>query len=446
MGIAELMANYPDLMERRGTGGSDSGTGGVRRVQHEQPVPEVEAPDAGPLAGTAQKMLSWAADCVHDVCGTTRASRLVEMLATDRFPLTILHPIRAVACHPVLEIFAVVRYDDAIQVFKDCQQQGQGPPKPAMRLVHPRQKLVYAAQWSPVARDLLAVACSTGIILWNCTNPATVRFLDSAPVTTISWSPHGDHLAAASQLSSVLKIWDVSRGICTELERPDPISSLLWSKSGRHLLAATTRKVFRVWDSRSWQCEKWKGKRVQCACWSNDGQILLFSVAGGSVIFSLYFGGGSNGDESDEPQPVFDAGVVHDVTHAVTSEPRNMGGVINAMAWDPSNRRLAVTFDGSAGECSGYVAIFRTCRDEYTTGNDKPSVQPCGFISGPAPAAVPQSIQFLDHLPSSNRATQVPGFRGLHEAGALLCVNWLQTRGQNIPYRSDVRFFPFLSM
>ena len=45
----------------------------------------------------------------------------------------------------------------------------------------------------------------------------------------------------------------------------------------------------------------------------------------------------------------FDAGVVHDVTHAVTSEPRNMGGVINAMAWDPSNRRLAVTFDGSAG-------------------------------------------------------------------------------------------------
>ena len=38
-------------------------------------------------------------------------------------------------------------------------------------------------------------------------------------------------------------------------------------------IARPPKLPFQVWDSRSWQCEKWKGKRVQCACWSNDGQV-----------------------------------------------------------------------------------------------------------------------------------------------------------------------------
>lgn len=45
----------------------------------------------------------------------------------------------------------------------------------------------------------------------------------------------------------------------------------------------------------------------------------------------------------ETPQPVFDASAIDE------GDLRDFGGIIHDMAWDASNRRLAVTFETSAG-------------------------------------------------------------------------------------------------
>ena len=109
-----------------------------------------------------------------------------------------------------------------------------------------------------------------GIMIWTLdpgsvvSRPSTscVRTLSKSghtPVTSLTWSPSGKLLASGCPADPNMLIWSVASGqnILVKRVSGGGISLLRWSPDGSKLFAATPGTTFRVWDTKSWQPDRW---------------------------------------------------------------------------------------------------------------------------------------------------------------------------------------------
>eukprot|EP00958_Prasinococcus_capsulatus_P026612 scaffold4902_cov377-Prasinococcus_capsulatus_cf.AAC.2 len=99
---------------------------------------------------------------------------------------------------------------------------------------------------------------------------AWARFLPTTTrITSISWNPLGHALAAASVDHSTVWLWEIATGKETLLRRAlGGVSSLLWSPAGDKLLVTHLNAAFTLWESSSWQSDRWKYGNVRAAAWA----------------------------------------------------------------------------------------------------------------------------------------------------------------------------------
>uniref|UniRef100_A0A4W3JC59 Aladin WD repeat nucleoporin n=1 Tax=Callorhinchus milii TaxID=7868 RepID=A0A4W3JC59_CALMI len=295
--------------------------------------------------------------------------------------------LRAFAWHPHTDKFAVALLDDSIRVYNS-----QSETVPTLK--HRLQKNVAALAWKPLCASVLAVGCQSCILVWQV-DPTSLSTRPSSgcahvlshpghcPVTSLAWCPKGGLLLSASPVDTSMLIWDVATEICVPLQRVGGggVTYLAWSPDGNRVLATTPSSVFRVWETRTWTCERWPTLNGQCqtGCWSPDGTHLLFTVEGESVIYLLTFLDTVGGSKT--------ALICADLSK--TTFEIEVGGEVQSMVWDPSGERLAVILRGDPTnvESKTLVAVFKT--------NVSPVFEllPCGFIQGEIDAE-PQFLSF----------------------------------------------------
>uniref|UniRef100_A0A1A8G9M0 Achalasia, adrenocortical insufficiency, alacrimia n=1 Tax=Nothobranchius korthausae TaxID=1143690 RepID=A0A1A8G9M0_9TELE len=331
--------------------------------------------------------------------------------------------VRAFSWHPHTDKFAVALLDDSIKIYN---------PKSAITptLKHRLQRNVAAVQWKPLCASALAVACQNCLLVWHVdpcslsTRPSSscaqvLSHPGHSPVTSIAWSPSGSLLLSASPMDMSMMVWDVAAESCVPLHRVGGggVTFLSWSPDGSHVLSSTPSPLFRVWETRTWTCERWpciKG-RCQSGCWSPDGSRLLFSVQGETVIYALTFTGTPGAPASGFRGPEA-AVVVADLSETTFNTPDGdviVGGEVQSLAWDPRGERLAVLFKGDpqAANKPAIVAVFKT------RTNPVFELLPCGFVQG-EPGVEPRLMQFH------------PNFRH----GALLTLCWSTGRITHVPF------------
>ncbi|XP_032813300.1 aladin isoform X2 [Petromyzon marinus] len=292
-------------------------------------------------------------------------------------------------------------------------------------LKHGLQKGVAALAWKPLSASGLAVACRSCVLVWTVdpsslsTRPSAVcaQVLScpgSGPVTALAWAPQGHLLLSASPAHTTITVWDVATESCASVPCPGGggVSLLVWAPSGGRVLAATPSPMFRVFETRTWTCEKWPtmAGRCQAACWGPGGTHLLFAVQGEPLIYGLTFSTAADCTEStvggaQAASVCVDLSSIDMQTADETSI--TLGGEVQSMVWDPCGERLAVLIIG-VHSC---LAVFKTRLHPVF------ELLPCGFVQGEE-GATPQLMAFH------------PSFR----QGALLSVGWSNGHVSYIPF------------
>ncbi|XP_072104687.1 aladin [Mobula birostris] len=330
--------------------------------------------------------------------------------------------LRAFAWHPHTNKCALALLDDSIRIYR-----GGSDTVPTLK--HRLQRSVACVSWKPLCASVLAAGCESGVLVWNVdpnslsTRPSSgcaqvLTHPGHSPVTSIAWCPRGDLLVTASPLDTSMLVWDVATESCVPLQRVGGggVTFLAWSPDSSRILAATPSAVFRVWETRTWTCDRWptlKG-RCQTGCWSPDGSRLLFTVEGESVIYLLTFV--DTGEVLGAGGSSKMASICADLSRTTLvgmGDKISVGGEVQTMVWDPSGERLAVLLKGdpSSPRCQPTIAVFRTrIRPVF-------ELLPCGFIHNGSDS-FPQFISFH------------PNFA----KGALLTVGWSSGRISHIPF------------
>ncbi|XP_022916047.1 aladin-like [Onthophagus taurus] len=282
-----------------------------------------------------------------------------------------------------------------------------------------QQRNISMVSWRPLCDSEIAVACETCIIVWTIdpnsvvTRPSVSNAIiltenNHAPIVSIGWNQHGNILASAAANDQKILMWDVEMTRSTAIKRPGGRGNMFlkWSLRGDKMFSATNSVVFRVWETFKWQSEKWNtlSGRVQTACWSPCGQIILFATTEESVIYALSFSQTElifTKDTNTSPNiaiPLFDVTEV-DLDGIV------VGGLIQSMDWDPTGNHLAVLFRDS-----NYVTIF--------TITFLPAVQiNASCLVAGAPEETPCMIAFQKNF----------------KQGACLSIGWSSGRLQYFP-------------
>ena len=86
------------------------------------------------------------------------------------------------------------------------------------------------------------------------------------PITSLSWSPHGNFLVSASPADNSLITWDIPMGVATRIKRAKGggLNQVLWSPDSQKVFAASVESVFRIWETQNWTCEKWTNFCGRC--------------------------------------------------------------------------------------------------------------------------------------------------------------------------------------
>lgn len=321
--------------------------------------------------------------------------------------------VRCFALHPRLPFIAIARQDHVIEV-KATQRDGH-----RVLLRDRKQIAITCMEWAPHCSSLLAVGAAVGVLLWNVdpTTP-TSRFLTSwvrietypghAPITSLSWSNHGNYLVSASPANSSLIVWDIPVGVSTRVQRSKGggLTHVSWSPDGQKVFAASVESVFRVWETQNWTCEKWTNFNGRCktSCWSKNGDILLFALEGDPALYYISF----HGNERSSPSSAVrcaDFSVPSEEGRGNGSSPLLLGGCVQSVVWDPTGERLAVIFT-SDSPSADLVAVLRTRVSAHLL-----EILPGGFVRGEA-----------------GERPLLAAFKQSYSDGALLTVAWSSGR------------------
>ncbi|XP_022099900.1 aladin-like isoform X2 [Acanthaster planci] len=323
--------------------------------------------------------------------------------------------IRALAWHPHTNKCAVAWNDDVVRIFT-----ANSDLVPTLK--HRVQRCVACITWKPLSASDLAVACLACILIWHI-DPSSLSIRPSAscaqilsqsghgPITSLAWDPRGRILVSASPCDTAMRVWDVARETCVALRRNGGggVSLLRWSADNTKLFAATPSKMFRVWETKTWSCEKWLDLLGHCqaACWSPDSNMLLFCTENKPIIYALGFKdiGVSRGAKT-----AVQCADMSKVMLQCRTEETSVGGLIQDMAWDPTGERLAVLFKPHDKDTDNLIVLFSTRLEPVL------ELIPSGFVRG-EPGQIPELIAFK------------PNFR----QGALLTVCWQSGEVSYIP-------------
>ncbi|XP_068084668.1 aladin isoform X2 [Anabrus simplex] len=271
-------------------------------------------------------------------------------------------PIRCLAWHPHCTKLAVAAWDDSVRVFSSNSNL-----TPVLKCKN--QRAISCLAWRPLSASELAVGCEEGVYVWQVdpnsvvthpsTNCATIlKRYGHSPVTSIAWSPQGHLLLTASAHDTTMYAWDVSMERYTPIKRMGGggVCMVSWAPSGSHVFAAASGIVFRVWETRKWIPERWTvmSGRVQTACWSPCGSILMFATTEEPVIYSLSLSGAQILYQAKDTPPKVALRAV-DLTPIELESGDRLGGLVHSLAWDHLGHHLAVLFK----DCD-VVAIFKT--------------------------------------------------------------------------------------
>jgi len=316
-------------------------------------------------------------------------------------------PIKGIAWHPHTRKLAVVSRDDCVRI------SGNGAStKPILR--HTGQRGISCLAWRPCGTAELAVGCKMGIMIWTLdpgsvvSRPSTscVRTLSKSghtPVTSLTWSPSGKLLASGCPADPNMLIWSVASGqnILVKRVSGGGISLLRWSPDGSKLFAATPGTTFRVWDTKSWQPDRWTvalpKDSVQCAAWSPDSNFLVFATVDEPLLYSV-----SLISSGDSAVPVVD------LSEVIADEDDDLmgGGLVQDIVWDPAGYRLAVSYRKTS-----LISIFSTQTGRLL------SITPSGWIRG-SKDEFPSCLQFQADY---------------NNGGSVLTIGWSTGRIQYCP-------------
>ncbi|GFR50666.1 hypothetical protein Agub_g12916, partial [Astrephomene gubernaculifera] len=81
-----------------------------------------------------------------------------------------------------------------------------------------------------------------------------------ARVSSLSWSPDGQLLAAASPDQAGLQVWEVASGIPTPVSAgPAAFDTVRWSPCGNYVFAAGTgSRHFYIFETHRWRWARWQ--------------------------------------------------------------------------------------------------------------------------------------------------------------------------------------------
>lgn len=252
-----------------------------------------------------------------------------------------------------------------------------------------------AIAFRPFAGRAIAVASRGGVVLLNSQQLDTLSHHGHTHIHSLDWSPDGQFVASASANDRSVRIWDIATRLSMRL-CPGSLVRFCPDKDRKILFVADAAGInFKLWDCRSWSCERWGSLSgpVVAASWSADGSTLLFSTHGQSCVHVLTVsGGGEKGIESS-------------ITHVeMTSLPREgPGGTPIHLELDATGERLAVVFEVPPDENSQIEqnanlkedSKRRFCISLYAT-QLRPSfaMTPIGYITGPDSCGPPVGVKF----------------------------------------------------
>ncbi|XP_060516995.1 aladin-like [Cylas formicarius] len=319
--------------------------------------------------------------------------------------------IRCISWHPYCKKLAVVTCDDSVRIFSS-----ESTYCPVLRCK--QQKNITCIAWRPLSNTEIAVAHECGVIIWNIdsnslvsrpsvSNAIILQRPEHRPVMSIAWSPKGDKLVSVAACDTTILVWDPELDRTSSLKRPGGFGHILvkWSPSGEKLVSCSDGVVFRVWDYRNWECERWTvvSGRVQSACWSSYGSSLLFATTTEPVIYGIIVKSdlvfaNETPSSSKQAVPMFDISKC-DLDGVV------VGGLVQCMETDLKGKHLAVIFQDT--NC---VAIFNVIKQVGL------QVMASSLVMGLAEEK-PSAIAFQQNF----------------EAGACLTIGWSSGRIQYYP-------------
>ncbi|CAL1547300.1 unnamed protein product [Lymnaea stagnalis] len=351
-------------------------------------------------------------------------------------------PVQAITWHPHVIKVAIALRDDSVHIYYSGTSL-----QPILK--HKLQKQVTDLAWQPLSSSVLAVACQTCILIWNVEptslavrpSASTVQILQyssHSPVTSLSWSPFGDHLISACPKQASILVWDVPKETYVSLKRSGGggISYLSYSPDGSKLFTASTSPIFRVWESKNWNWENWANLSGHCttACWSPDSTVLIFAMEKEPSLFGVRFVESGRGNAlSAVNTSVLLADVSQVSLSSGLSEDVRVGGQVKSIVWDETGERVAVMFQPNDLGNNHLVAVFKS------TIHPVLELVPGGFVKG-------RSGESAHHI------AFLPGFQN----GALLSIVWSSGRvgyvpmfflpAQQIQHYNTIGFGPFSSV
>ena len=111
-----------------------------------------------------------------------------------------------------------------------------------------------------------------------------------APIISLSWDKDGDFLAILQDGNGVIPLWSLTTRRVTPLEtnQRDP-TFLAWSKTGPQLAIGTVKGALLIYNKTKKQKIPIVGKhskRINCGCWSNNGNKLVLGSDDKNITIS----------------------------------------------------------------------------------------------------------------------------------------------------------------
>ncbi|HEY1353525.1 MAG TPA: hypothetical protein VGF67_28275 [Ktedonobacteraceae bacterium] len=229
------------------------------------------------------------------------------------------------------------------------------------------QETVRTLAWSPASQLVASGASDRQLLTWDLNGRVHLHKKQDAAVHAVTWSPDGQHLAAASGNQILfLNAQNARTEARSTHTHQATVTALAWSQPQPQLLvSAGLDRLAVVWDTRTFRPQTFFRQHtagILAAAWAADGQTVGSSSQGGVVRVW-------HGASGQQVHGFFFDGAVS----------------LNALAFEPAGMRLA------AGGMDGVLRIWPAGLTCQQMGNGKTQGQ---CLDGP------------QHLPGHTRAVR----------------------------------------